>query len=235
MEELIALAALPLLAMGCFGNVIRSVCNRCAKFVDRSVMASGAEFLSYVAPRAFDRYVESDTRRKRLSILESLGRALETYRHGYTLSLVARCLRGVESFSSARDACREAGYALAPRVKEVGELVTKCLLSLLDYDLLLLSLIPRLGLWNLEARIATSLRDEAAELEKRVSLASAGIAIAAEAWGRGSKAFEKALKLLGEDLGSVDEEIDSLLDTAALLLDPDNEVVAREVLRGGRS
>ncbi len=226
---MLPLAALPLLAMGCFGNVLRSVCGRSSKLVDRSVLSTGAEILSHVVPKAFDKFVSTDSSRKRFAILKSLALALDSYRHSYTVSAIARSLRGVESFSSLRDCCREAGYTVGNRIGDLGKFLASAWLTIVDYDLLVLNVVPRLGLWGFVRE--ASRHSEVEELKHSISILSAGIALAAEAWSRSSKEGNRALKTLENELSELVDAVDSLLDTVAILLDPENEVIAKEVIK----
>jgi len=206
--------------------LLRSVRGASSKLVDRAVVSYGAEVLSHVVPQALDDLLRAGARR-RLSVLEAVAVALDSYRHSYTLSLVRRWLRGEASLGRARDVCREAGYAIASRARELG-VVAEVLLSLLDHDLLIASVLPRLGVWGACRRLSRAQR-EVSELSKCVSTASAAVALAAEAWGRG--AYSGFCKALEAELKGLAERIDAALDTVAILLDPDNDAVAREVAR----
>ncbi len=222
------LSALPLLAMGCFCDKLRSVCNRAAKLVDRSIIASGAEVLGIVVPRVVDLVLSS--RRFSDRHVHTAARVIDAYRHGYTLSLLSRVLKGVESFSIVLESCREAAHSVVSRIEELGTVVVETLLTMLDADVLLLSTLSRSSLWRLLS-IAKAVENELRELDRSLSTLSAIAAMLAEAWSRGRGPFNELLKLTSRTIRGVVEGVEPLLDTLAVYMDPDNEVVVRELLR----
>jgi len=225
------LSALPVLAMGCFGDVLGPVCNRSAKLVDRSVISSGAVLLAAIVPRAVDRLVELGSKKVsavRKSVSE-LCRVLDMYRHSYTVNLLARVLKGVEKYSSVLESCREAAYVAASRLSTMGEEVAEAVLTMLDADVLLVSALSRSSIARM-LRALRVLESEAVELERSLSMLSTITVVLAEAWSRGRKVFGELLKLLSSDMRKHVEDIDVLLDTIAIAIDPENEYVARELL-----
>ncbi len=202
-----------------------SVVNRAAKLAGRDLVADLRSIVDPLIERETSRIVSlNEVRCREISKhARRLRDLLKAYAAAISMRIIARAFKNQIPFSDLRAFCREVAYTIGKRALAIGRGLGLAIAALADFDIETLSLLPTTGIRLFVERVNRNAKEEYLRaVDLALELASLTI-VMLRAYTSKPRLVREICQMCESEVMKLVEELETYLDTIAILLDEANK------------